>query len=328
QCDAYSTALKIVVYDKVTISNAGIDISVCETSAISLNANTVGPNETGIWSVISPLNYQPFSPSDINNPNASINNLPVNQEVILKWTITNTICNTSSSDLVTIVNYQLPANTISANQTLFCNGKADITITGSTPINIGNPLTYRWQQSLNGIDWTDIQNAIEKDLSVPEFYQTTWFRRIITIGQCDAYSTALKIVVYDKVTISNAGIDISVCETPAISLNANTVGSNEAGTWSVISPLDYQPFSPSDINNPNASINNLPANQEVILKWTITNTICNTSSSDLVTIVNYQLPANTISANQTLFCDGKADMTITGSTPINIGNPLTYRWQQ
>lgn len=216
-------------------------------------------------------------------------------------------------------------NTISADQTMYCDGKASLTIKGSTPLGAGNLLVYSWQQSLDGNNWTDILNSANKDLLTPEFYQSTWFRRIVTIGRCETYSTAIKIMVYDNVTTSNAGTNIIQCETSSAQLNANETAENETGTWSVISPLGYQPISPSDLNNPKATISNLPPNQEVILEWTITNTICNTFSTDQVTVTNYEAPAVTLQEKVIIEYGESVDLNaIVNPHPTPV--PYTFNW--
>ncbi len=217
-------------------------------------------------------------------------------------------------------------NTISSAQTLNCNGKANVLILGSIPQGAQNSvLTYKWQQSRSGSNWLDIQNETGKDFSPPEFTQTTWFRRITQADNCQAYSNPLKIEVYPAVTPSNAGTDISLCHTGTVTLNANAAAIDETGSWSVISPIGYQPFDAATMNNPKAIIDHLPEDQEIQLQWTITPSVCTTTSSSIVKIYNYSTPVLTLPARMTI-PEGQSQQIPAILTATNASVAYHYLW--
>ena len=457
-CIGNSNALKIEVQPKVTTSSAGNNIDLCNNGTTALNANAAATNETGKWSVESPANYNPFSAANENNPIAQIANIPNDIDVVLKWTITHNICQTSSSSTVTIHNYSpatltLPANLtinegqsvqmpavvnpvsnnytftwspatgidnpnvltpfvkpdkttayhlkvtyglncsvekdivliidkttklslcsgettqltgeafIAANSTIqwqffnagtwedipntgqsdyvlkttehfedapivalyrrrvtagnetYTDSKYELTVSPLTQNNIissaqlnycGNEtnqlhilgtvasgannatINYTWEISTDGIIWSTITGETSRDLVINNLTKTAYFRRITYSNSCQVKSNPLKIAINSPPTIANAGADLNLCGQSAVILNANIPGENEVGTWTVVSPAGYNPFTASNINNPGALIKGIPTNQPVVLKWVITNNNCNTSTNDEVEIISYR----------------------------------------
>lgn len=232
---------------------------------------------------------------------------------------------TSFYDSETVLNIH-PAttdNTISADQNLYCNGKAKPVLTGSVPSGAENTTrSYTWQQSTDGTTWSDVPNEKGQHLSPAEFTQSTYFRRITFSDNCQSVSPALKIEVYPAITVSNAGEPIALCQTANVNLNANLPATNETGSWSVVKPSSYQPFDDSNGSDPKALVKNLPENQEIIFKWTIKNTACSTESFSEVKLYNYGLPSLTlperITINQGESVQIPATMNSTGS--------YTYLW--
>lgn len=102
----------------VTTANAGPDQTACPGTS-SLNANSPGTNETGIWSIIGSNNAgvvlttptSPTSPITTNTSSAG--------QTTLRWTITNTN-NCFTTDDVVITNYggESPVTTVTPNVTL------------------------------------------------------------------------------------------------------------------------------------------------------------------------------------------------------------------
>ncbi len=60
---------------------------------------------------------------------------------------------------------------------------------------------------------------------------------------------------------------------------ANTPAEDEIGTWSVISPANYSPFTSANVNIPSAVITGLPVDLPVLLQWTITKSGCSIAAS-------------------------------------------------
>ncbi|WP_316816478.1 gliding motility-associated C-terminal domain-containing protein [Pedobacter nyackensis] len=336
-CEAHSNQLKIMVYEKVTQSNAGTDIFLCQTPSVTLNANAVAENETGSWSIISPLGYQPFDSSNINNPNALIQNIPEDQEIVLQWTITPTVC-PSSTAFVKILNYsKITNNTINVTTSSFCADIVEnLTIEGTTPISaFGSIISYNWEKSTDGNLWETIPDSDLKDLTLASLSKSTYFRRVTNTNNCQNKSNELKINIFKPITKAIAGQSVELCGNTKFKLSANNFNENEEGSWSVVSPLGYNPFTSSNLNNPRAIIDNLPPNQEVIFKWTITNTTCDAISFDQMSVISYRVPKVTlvekivinygesVNLNAVIDVNTSQNYTIEWSPSIGLNNPYT-----
>ncbi len=456
-CIAYSNVLKVVFQSTVNQAIAGNDQLMCSTNRTILDANPPATNETGTWTVVSPTNYTPFDASNLNNPKAQINNIPTDVDVVLKWTILQTICQTTSESTVRIHNYstpvlnlasvltisegqsiQIPAtispsntynflwspstgldnptnltplanpnqttiyhlkvsfgnnctierdlkivvnktakfeicggeriqlvgdqnndtnpnfqwqiyngvlwtdvigesqenfeltttehfenspkitsfrrkvevngtiyfdskyevtifpstnnNIISTPKSTFCsNGEAGLSILGSQPNGSSNlSITFFWETSTDGANWARLSNTAYKDLIIPEISSTAYFRRITFNNKCISISNVVKIQINPPATVANAGVDQKLCGEVSTMLSANKPGENEIGSWSIISPSTYSPFTAANIHDPNATIANLPFDQPLILQWEIVNNNCNTTSKDEVEIISYR----------------------------------------
>ena len=475
----------------VTQANAGPDVSLCNTNIITLAANNPATTETGAWSVVSPANFQPFNAGNISNPKAVINNLPDDQEVILKWTISYAADQTESSATVRLFNYkkpvltlqqtatinegqslQIPAslngnpnltytylwspashisstsvlaptvnpdrttvyhlsinygtscsveqdftvvvkkttametcaessvllagdatsngqpgytwqvldggvwtdmngafqkdlritaendgsipktweyrrhvisdldsyydsfytlevlpkivnNTISfTGPTVFCDGRAEqLAISGSTAANPNS--IYSWEKSTDGNSWENIGGS-GKDLNISVLLETTYFRRTIKLGTCSSISNNIQFTINQPVTLADAGQDAVLCASSSLQLHANAAGLNETGTWSVTAPAGYSPFSAQNIHDPNATITNLPQNQEIELTWTIDNPNCNSSNSASIRIFSHQDIRLQAAALHTIQYGEQINLAATAS--LAAGQDYTIDW--
>lgn len=494
-CSAFSNILKIEVYPAVTSAHAGADSQLCETPTLTLDANLPATNETGTWQVMSPAGYHPFTTANLNNPKATITNIPQNQEIILRWTIKQLQgCGSTSYAEIKLYNYAKPAvstpasitisngqsiviptsftpdpstaytfkwspatgldddsklnptanplqttlytltinygqnctvvastriivdkttqldvcsenifsltgdannevqsilqwqklingtwtdlsgenqqslsltadqntgngtvqvdyrrkvtvgnlvyydskyevaiapttfnNLIGASATVFCSGTVNnLQLTGSNPSGATTAVIgFSWEQSTDGASWLPISGT-SKDLVVGSLSQTTYFRRITKAANCTSLSNSLKIEIFPMATIANAGQDASYCDVSQVTLDANPVLPNEVGSWQVVAPIGYRPFTAQNINNPKATIDNLPQGQPVKLRWTIDNATCQSSSSSELTLMSY--PALMLQAQSQLFIDlGKAvNLGVSANLSSNI--PYTFAW--
>lgn len=493
-CIASSNIIKIEFQQEVTPANAGNDILICNTNTTALAANSKAlANEIGTWTVVSPTNYNPFDASNLNDPKAQINNIPTDVDVILKWTILQTICQTKSESTVKIHNYstpvlslasvvtinegqsiQIPAtispfntytflwspgtgldnpnnltplakpdqttiyhlkvtygsncmlerdlkivvdkttkieicggerrqligdqnndssptfqwqtyigglwsdvigenqenfslattehfenspkitpfrrkitvdgtiyfdskyeitifpsannNIISIPESTFCSsGEASLSILGSQPGGSTNlNITFFWETSTDGINWAPLSNATNRDLMLSNISKTVYCRRATFNGKCISLSNVVKIQINPPATIANAGLDRKLCGDLLTTLNANAPAENEIGTWSVISPTTYSPFTTTNIHDPNATITNIPFNQPLILQWEIVNNNCNTKTSSPVEVISYRNLS--VQSPSTLSIDFGKKVNLDITTDLTSDDQYTFDW--
>ncbi|MER3320202.1 MAG: hypothetical protein RIB79_18040, partial [Allomuricauda sp.] len=100
-CPDDTATVSVNIFEQPTIANAGTDIEQCDTPDFTMAANVPAVG-TGIWTQTA---GPPLIISSPNDPATNVTGLPVGQNAILRWTITNGTC-PDSFDQVTITNYQ------------------------------------------------------------------------------------------------------------------------------------------------------------------------------------------------------------------------------
>jgi gliding motility-associated-like protein len=110
-------------------------------------------------------------------------------------------------------------NTIHGKDTI-CAGQQPGLITGSSPKGGNGVYTYNWEQSSDGIIWTNASGTRDaKNYQPPVLTQTTHYRRIVTSQDIVDNSLSVKIYVYPAIT----GNTITGTDTLCYNLSAGPV---------------------------------------------------------------------------------------------------------
>ncbi len=258
-CPPSTDQVTITVDSLPTIADAGLDQTICSSSA-TMNGN-VPVTGNGLWTLIS-------GTGTISNPSSAtsgITSLTVGTNVF-EWTISNGTC-PSSTDQVTITVDPMPSTaSAGADQTL---------CTSSALLNSNNPSigTGLWTLvSGNGTIVTpNNDNTAVNSLGVG----ANVFQWTISNGVCPSSTDQVTITVDDFPTVADAGSDQTFCSsTQQLSGNTPLVGS---GMWTVIAGTGVI----TNSTLPNSNVTSLPVGVN-IFQWTISNGVC-PPSSDLVT---------------------------------------------
>ncbi len=140
-------------------------------------------------------------------------------------------CGSTFSNALLITVQSVPtAGSIAADQ-LICSGSVPAALTSIAEGTGSGIISYRWEQSMDGMDWTSIENS-EASLSMGELTQTTWFRRI-TVSTLNESVCESEPVVPVKIEVlkpaATAGTDMEIC------VGASTVIGGEAVAGSTYS---------------------------------------------------------------------------------------------
>ncbi|MES2266388.1 MAG: gliding motility-associated C-terminal domain-containing protein [Bacteroidota bacterium] len=190
-CDDVSNSIKIDYIGPVTIANAGNDQSVCGLTRLTLAANTPKPNETGTWSVMAPAGYNPFNAANINNPQAVINNIPLDADVKLKWSIIEAGCAQLSESVVTLYSTSKPVVTVDAEVTI--DRGASTILAGHVS---GGNFPYHWSPA-TGLSDPSLLNPIASPTETTVYTLTA-----LNGTNCSAAAT-IKVIVNNDLGISN-----------------------------------------------------------------------------------------------------------------------------
>lgn len=318
-CTLVIDTIKYEIYTPPSPSNAGSDIVICAPDSIAhLNAN-IPINGIGFWSFISGPSTPIFS--SYNNPNATISGL-IMGTYILRWNIQgNANCPISYDDIN--ISYSPLAN--AGPPIKLCN-RSTVSLTGT--LNSTGTWSLISGPNTPSIITISSNNAIVNNL----IFGVYTFKYTIN-GSCNSNSTTT-VTNYESPSLSNAGIDQSLCNMNTVQLDANTPSVGTA-TWTHSGP-GAGTFSP---NISSDSVNYSPlALGTHIFTWKITNGVCITS--DYTVIRNYGAPTisnagkDTIICGQTIRLDGNQPIVgigewslINGPGTVIFSNPQSYNSQ-
>ncbi len=191
-----------------TTAAAGSDASYCNQSSITLAGNTPAVG-TGAWTLVSgPAGSTITTPAA---PNSTVTGLIPGSTYTFQWTITNGVCPPSTDQVIVSVLVDL-TNIITAPVTLICSGQT-VSINGDVPTGGTGSYSYQWQQSADGISWTDIVGANSQNYTSGPLATSTYFRRKVTSLPCEKFSNIIFIEVQPGISnnliASNQGICIN-----------------------------------------------------------------------------------------------------------------------
>jgi large repetitive protein len=203
-CIASEDIIEINVSAIATTANAGLDSVYCNLSSINLTANVAAVG-TGVWSFVSGPNTASISTPGLNI--TSVTGL-IPGTYNFRWTITSGVCPPSIDDVEIKILNSLQ-NTISTPVDTICAGQQAV-INGALPSGGTGIYLYQWQQSADGINWTDITGETNQSLSII-LNATTFFQRKVTSLPCESFSNVIKIFVQPGITNNLISPNDSIC---------------------------------------------------------------------------------------------------------------------
>jgi hypothetical protein len=270
-----------------TTANAGTDQNICNGPAtLAGNTPSIG---TGAWSIVSGANGVIANPS---SPTSGFSGIAGNNYV-LRWTISNGTCPTSSDDMsVALIASPTAAN--AGTDQNFCG--TTVTLNANTP-------------TIGAGKWTKVSGtggAFALDTNPTSSFTGTAgityvLRWTTTNTPCPNSTDDVTITLSGAPTASLAGSDQNICGTTAtLSANNPTVGT---GAWTVVSGANGSFANPA---SPSSTFTGT-AGTTYNLRWTTSNGNCAPSADDVVislvanpTVANANIDQNICSTSTTL----------------------------
>jgi gliding motility-associated-like protein len=212
----------------------------------------------------------------------------------------------------------------------------------SGPANGNGTYEYRWIQNLTNTNWTtspDAEGIINNPgYDPPNLTNTTFYKRVVTSGQCTNYSSTVTINVLPLIT-GNTTLrpDSVICEGSLF----NILGSSSAGGGDLTYRYQWQDSITSSVWKPAAGINTgsdyspdtsaFSANENRFFRRVVfsgPDNVCSDFSSPIHLIRYHKIKNNSILSDQTI-CSGNTPTPLTGSIPLQGKGPgsYTYIWQ-
>ena len=309
-----SDSLKIKV-DSMPMPAITRDTSYCLISMGNpitgkIVANNIG-SSIGTWRYLSGPSI-----ASISSPTSStsdVSNL-LNGIYFFEWKVSNGQCPPNLDTLKLSIFNPLLAS-ISSSQTL-CSGQTPTLLSGLAPTGGSGIYAYQWQQSADGISFTDIAAANAISYQPPLLTVNTWYRRITLSGNCNSFSNIVSITVQPSILNNTISPNAAICigsNSPTI-VGTSVIGGNgvyhyqwqkySAGLWVNLTAVDtLANYSPGALGS------------TTIFRRLVTSGFCSgpqTSISNLDTIKVYPLPVVNAGVNYSK-CSNQPKYKLVGS---------------
>ncbi|QJB37585.1 gliding motility-associated C-terminal domain-containing protein [Chitinophaga oryzae] len=320
-CKATSSRVTIINYKAAAVANAGPDQEKCNTTGdFVMDANQPGASSaTGTWTDISrvPGRATIYEP---NNPATKVK-VPVGDTVVLKWTITNGKCASTSSQ-VTLINYAKALDANAGPDQEACNQLTDFTLAADKP-SVSSATGF-WSIIKGTAVIRSINSPVSKVKVNPG--DTVTLRWTITNGVCSSTWDDVTLINYLTPVAANAGPNQEHCDNATFNMNASDPGVPGAkGVW-VVTSNNAALITISNATDRKATIT-VPAGETAQLTWVVSNGKCAATSSSVTLINRKPILGNSIQADQTV-CTTETPTAIRGNVLSGGNGTYTYVWQQ
>jgi hypothetical protein len=225
-CPASTAAVTITMEAPPTVSNAGLDQTICGTTA-TLTGNTP-TRGTGRWIFVG----GPVTPTISQSRNlALVGGMNVTGIYRFSWEISNgvgAVCPASADEVLVNVSTPTVPGFVSAPATL-CSG------TGSGTLNLTGHTgsVVRWESSTD--NFATVVNVIPNVTATQNYSgltTTTQYRAIVRNGTCpELASGATTITVVQAPSVANGGADQTFCGPVGFTTLIGNVPTVGTGTW-------------------------------------------------------------------------------------------------
>src|SRR5690606_28927667 len=218
-CFAESNELTINVDAVPSAAVAGVDLHQCDNDTFTMGA-TAPVTGTGEWSIVTGS----ATLGNINDPAMTVTNVAAGTAVVLRWTVSNGVC-ASSSDDVLIRNHAPPSDAVAGvDISQYGNGTFTVTATNAA-VGVGQ--------------WSVVAPDPGVTIANPNSYTTTvsglpagesvTLRWTITNGStCSPKSDDIVLTNYELpvATISSSDADNTICAGESVTFTAGAGGTN------------------------------------------------------------------------------------------------------
>ncbi|MFW0739491.1 PKD domain-containing protein [Flavobacterium sp. T12S277] len=305
KCEDGSTIFDdiVMVISPITLANAGADQTYCQ-GTYPLNANAIGPTETGTWSVEGNNN----AGVTVNNPNSPNSTITVSGNssgsTTLRWTITNGSCTSTDDVIISSLGGRMPvtagtdmtlSHCYSSTQTVNLNGSFG----GNTPGQQQGTWTV-----VSGPSIPTFSNANRNNTAVSGLLEGTYVFRWTVAGTCaNGVDEVTVIVPPPTADVTNVtGSTAYFCDGRTSTILQGTIPLyvNESVQWTQTggpTATIQNPTSPSTL------VSGMTALGTYTFSYTLTNSVTNCVRTANYVVVLEDIISISGGPNQTLGCN-------------------------
>lgn len=211
--------------------------------------------------------------------------------------------------------------------TTFCGNSQPGTVTGSTPSGGNGLYNYQWQNSADNISFADILNATQKDYAPGVLNSSTYYRRIVTSGNCTVPVVSNSVLIQIVPVVSNNAIAPPVvsafCSSGDPSLISGSTPTGGTGAYVYLWQSSTDGIAFSDITGATAKDYDPPiVTITTYFRRIVASGICNIpQNSNVIKITVDAMPAITLQPEVTICQGANTTLNATGGN-----NSFTYQW--
>ena len=328
-----SNSVLITINPPVTFGSIGSDQTICYGAIPTLLATLTAPSggnnsftytwESSIdnanWNVISGATGVSYQPG------------PLTAKTYFRKSVTD-LCNSGYTNTITInIRPDLNVGTIGSAQTICYNTPPSLITTDVAPTGGTGSFTWLWESSPNNSVWTTIPGATGEGYQGANLSATMYYRRKVINTCSSAYTNTIAISVRPDIVAGTISNGQTICyNTSPVQLVTSTVPTGGTGTFT----YQWQ----NSVNN--SSWNNISgATSETYQSGAMTTSLyfrrsetsgsCGTvQTNSMQIVVNNQLIAGTVKADQTICYGISPGIFLTNTYPAGGTGSYTYQWQK
>ena len=242
-------------------------------------------------------------------------------------------CITESNIIQINVNESIEGGEISGAQSICVGGDPD-ELSSVSPATGTGTLSYQWQISSNGIDFSDIPGATGLSYNPDILITDSWYRRVAKRGNtqggdCNtAFSNVIKIEVNEDPSITTQPQDAEVCIGSNVTLSVTATGGSGNYSYQWKSATSENGVY-ANIGGATASTYNVPTTVAgtVYYKVTITDAMngCNEITSNAASVIVNEDPSIIDQPQNDEVCTG-GSVTLSVTATGGSGN-YSYQWK-
>jgi hypothetical protein len=301
----------------------GVDQSICYNTRPSTIVNALSP--TGTYTT----KWQSFSNNSWNDiPGAaelSFSPLELTTTTRFRRVITDACSSINSNEVIVTVLPQVNAGIVASDQTICYRGTAN-SLVGSQPTGAEGTFSYRWQSSLDRVNWNDLPGTNMLNYPPGVLDKTTSFRRMAISTKCgETPSNLITITVHSELKNVNIAGDQTICSGGIVNSITGETPQGGDGNYSYKWQKSTDGQNWGDVVNSNSK-DYQPTNLTQTTNYrriTYTNSCGNATSNTVIINVRQGVNPGSIGSDQTI-CYNTKPASITNSvTPTGT---FTTKW--
>ena len=268
------------------------------------------------WSDIFGANTQTYDPGFLS------------QTTQYRRTVTSGGCFDVSNTISVVILPALDNNFISSNQA-FCGPSDPAALSGTTPTGGTGTYNFQWQESTDGLSWTDLIGSISSDYDPPLLTGTRYYRRFLSSGTCQSLSNIISVSIIPLLTNNTISGNQNYCGPSDPPVFITSAPNGATGTYDYLWQESIDGGTTWTFSaGGNVQIFDAPVlSQTTQYRRIVNSSACSLLSNVLTINITPVITDNVISGNQT-FCGASDPVAFTDQLPGGGTGTYAYQWQE